>query len=72
MSSIPLYDEKTDPIAHVQTYKTWMNIAKADALTLCNVFPLTLSRPPKHGLGGCTQGRFLTSSNFRSNSLLSS
>ena len=56
MPTIPLYDGKTDPVAHIQTYKAWMNIAKADALTLCNAFPLTLSGSPKHGLGGCTQG----------------
>ena len=43
MPAIPLYDEKTDSVAHVQTYRTWMNIAKADALTLCNAFTLTLS-----------------------------
>ena len=45
MSNIPLYDGKTDPVTHVQTYRTWMNIAKADAPTLCNAFPLTLFRP---------------------------
>ena len=45
MLTIPLYDGKIDPGAHVQTYRTWMNIAKADAATLCNVFPLTLSGP---------------------------
>ena len=43
--TIPLYDGKTDPVAHVQTYRTWMAIAKATATTLCNAFPLTLSRP---------------------------
>ena len=42
MPTILLYDGKTDSVAHVQTYKTWMNIAKADAPTLCNAFPLTL------------------------------
>ena len=35
-------------------------------------FPLLCLGPPKHDLGGCVQGRFPTSSNFRSNSLLSS
>ena len=47
MSTIPFYDGKMDPIAHVQTYMTWMNRAKAYALTLCNAFPLTLSGPAK-------------------------
>ena len=36
MPNIPLYDGKMDLVAHVQTYRTWMNIAKADAATLCN------------------------------------
>ena len=45
MPTIPLYDGKIDPVAHVQTYRIWMNIAKADAATLCNAFPLTLSGP---------------------------
>ena len=40
---IPLYNGKTDPVAHVQTYRTWMNIAKTDVPILCNAFPLTLS-----------------------------
>ena len=44
MLTIPLYDGKMDPVIHVQTYKTWMNIAKVDASTLCNAFSLTLSR----------------------------
>ena len=45
MSSIRLYDGKTDPIAHVQTYMTWMNITEADAPTLCNAFLFTLYGP---------------------------
>ena len=45
MPTIPLYDGKTDLVAHVQTCRTWMNIAKVDVSTLCNVFPLTLSGP---------------------------
>ena len=45
MPTIPLYDGKTDSVDHVQTYRTWMNIAKVDTVTLCNIFPLTLSRP---------------------------
>ena len=45
MPTIPLYDGKTDPVAHVQTYTTWMTIAKADATTLCNAFSLTFSGP---------------------------
>ena len=45
MLTISLYYGKTDQVAHVQTYKTWMTIAKADAVILCNAFPLTLSRP---------------------------
>ena len=43
MPTIPLYNEKTDLVAHIQIYRMWMNIAKADAPTLCNAFPLTLS-----------------------------
>ena len=45
MPTIPLHDGKMDPVAHVETYKTWMTIAKADEVTLCNAFPLTLSGP---------------------------
>ena len=45
MPTILLYDGKIDPVVHVQIYRTWMNIAKADASTLCNAFPLTLSGP---------------------------
>ena len=45
MPAIPQYNGKTDPVAHIQTYRTWMSIAKADAPTLCNVFPLTLTEP---------------------------
>ena len=45
MLTIPLHDEKTNPVAHVQTYRKWMIIAKADAVTLCNAFSLTLSGP---------------------------
>ena len=45
MPIIPLYDEKTNPLAYVQTYKMLMNITMADVLTLCNAFPLTLFRP---------------------------
>ena len=43
MPTIPQYNGKMDSVAHVQTYRTWMSIAKADAPTLCNTFPLTLS-----------------------------
>ena len=50
-TTIPLYDRKMDPVAHVQTYRTWMAIAKTDATTLCNVFPLTLSRPTQAWFG---------------------
>ena len=45
MLTIPLYYGKMHPIAHVQTYRTWMTIAKADAVTLYNAFSLTLSGP---------------------------
>ena len=45
MPVIPQYNGKTDPITHVQTYRTWMNIAKVDAPTLCNTFSLTLTGP---------------------------
>ena len=45
MLTILLYDGKTDLVVYVQTYKTWMNVAKANTMTLCNVFPLTLSEP---------------------------
>ena len=51
MPTIPQYNGKTDPIAHAQTYKTWMSIAKADALTLCNAFPLTLTEPAQSWFG---------------------
>ena len=43
MPAIPQYNGKTNLVAHVQTYRTWMSIAKADAPTLCNAFPLTLT-----------------------------
>ena len=64
MPTIPLCDGKTDPIAHVHTYRAWMNIAKADVPTLCNVFPLTLSGPAQAWFGKFAQGRLpaLTSS----------
>ena len=45
MPVIPQYNGKTDPVVHIQIYRTWMNIAKADAPTLCNAFPLTLIGP---------------------------
>ena len=45
MPTIPLYNGKTTPITHVQTYRTRMTIAKADVVTLYNAFPLTLSGP---------------------------
>ena len=51
MLVIPQYNGKTDPVAHVQTYKTWMSIAKADAPTLCNAFPLTLTWPAQAWFG---------------------
>ena len=56
MQTIPLYDGKMDPVAHVQTYRTWMNIAKADASTLYNAFPLTLSRPAQVWFGRLREG----------------
>ena len=56
MSTIPLYDGKTDLIAHVQTDRTRMNIAKANASILCIHFSLLCLGPSKHGLGGCAQG----------------
>ena len=56
MLTIPLYDGKINPVAHVQTYWTWMNIAKADATTLCNAFPLTLPGPAQAWFGRlCTR-----------------
>ena len=61
MPTIPLYDEKTDPVAHIQTYKTWMNIAKADAPTLCNAFSMTLFGPAYAWVGRLRVG---TISNF--------
>ena len=45
MPAIPQYNGKTDPVAHVQTYRTWMSIDKADMSALYNVFPLTLIGP---------------------------
>ena len=56
MLTILLYDGKTDPVAHVQKYRTWINIAKADAATLCNAFPLTLSRPAQAWFGRLRAG----------------
>ena len=40
-----------DQVAHVQTNKTWMKLAKADTTTLCNAFPLTLFRPAQAWFG---------------------
>ena len=54
--TIPLSDGKTDSVAHVQTYRMWMNIAKADAPTLCNAFPLTLSEPTQAWFGRLRAG----------------
>ena len=51
MLTMPLYGGKTNPVAHIQTYKTWMNIAKADTPTLCNAFLLTLSGPAQAWFG---------------------
>ena len=62
MPTIPLYDGKTDPVARVQTYRTWMNIVKVDALTLCNAFPLTLSGPAQAWFGWLRAG---TITNFK-------
>ena len=56
ISMIPQYDRKTDPVTHVQTYKTWMNIAKVDLPTMCNVFPLALSRPTQAWFRGLRAG----------------
>ena len=56
MLVIPLYDRKMDPVTHVQTYRTWMNIVKADALTLCNVFALTLFGPTEAWFGRLCSG----------------
>ena len=49
--AIPQYNGKTDLVAHVQTYRTWMSIVKADAPTLCNAFSLTLTRPAQAWFG---------------------
>ena len=51
MPTTPFYDGKTDPVTHIETYRTWMNIAKDDASTLCKVFPLTLSGPAQAWFG---------------------
>ena len=56
MPAIPQYNGKTDPIAHIQTYRTWMSIAKADAPTLCNAFPLTLTGPAQAWFGRLRAG----------------
>ena len=72
MPAILQYNGKTDPVAHVQIYRTWMSIAKADAPTLCNAFPLTLTEPAKLGSGGYKQGRFPALSSSRSSSSLNS
>ena len=56
MSTILLHDRKTDPVAHLQTYRTWMNIAKANAATLCNTFPITLSGPAQAWFGRLPAG----------------
>ena len=60
--TILLYDGKKDPVAHIQTNRTWMNIEKADAPILCNAFPLTLSRPAHAWFGRLHVG---TISNFK-------
>ena len=61
MPTIPLYDWKMVLVAHVQTYKTWMTITKADTATLCNTFPPTLSGPSQAWFGRLHSG---TISNF--------
>ena len=56
MPTIPLCDGKMDPVTHVQTYRTWMTIAKANVVTLCNAFPLTLSGPAQALFGRLRTG----------------
>ena len=67
MSTIHLYDGKTNPVAHVQTYRKWMNIAKADAPTLCNAFPLTLSGLAQAWFMRLRVGTIPASNNSRNN-----
>ena len=72
MPTIPLYDGKMNPVAHVQTYRTWMTIAKANASTLCNALPLPLSGPAQDCSGDYAQGRSPALNIFRNSSLPSS
>ena len=43
MPQIKAYDGKTDPLDHIETYRTWMNIRRASASLKCQAFPLTLT-----------------------------
>ena len=56
MPTIPQYNGKTDPVAHVQTYRAWMSIAKVDEPTLYNAFPLTLTGPAQAWFGRLRAG----------------
>ena len=69
MLTIPLYDGKTDLVGHMRTYRTWMNIAKVDTSTMCNAFPVTMSRLAQAWFGRLRAGQFPTSSNLRNSSL---
>ena len=51
MPTIPLYDGKMDPVAYIETYRIWMTIVKADVMTLCNAFPLSISGPAQAWFG---------------------
>ena len=43
MPQIKAYDGKTDPLDHIETYRTWMNVRRASASLKCQAFPLTLT-----------------------------
>ena len=43
MPQIKPHDGKTDPLDHIETYRTWMNVRRASASLKCQAFPLTLT-----------------------------
>ena len=43
MPQIKAYNRKTDPLDHIETYRTWMNVRRASANLKCQAFPFTLT-----------------------------